>query len=417
MLTRLKLKNFKSFREADLPLGPLTVLVGANASGKSNLRDAFRFLHGIGRGYSLAEIIGEKWGEGGVLQWRGIRGGTREITYGGEDRFGVEVELAYTASRKATYGISVDISSREYGPLVIDEYLLNSDGDDEIIVFDSRLRPQHADLHFVSEIYASSHHQRKTLPFGRQQPILSRLGGRLDVSADAKKFALSAMNLLGDMRFIDLNPEAMRRPSFPGQGILGDQGENLSSILLSMKEDDKEYQTPVRWIQELTPMDVKDFSFSTDASGRVLVNLVEANGQEVSANSASDGTLRFLALIAALLGPRSAAFYFFEEVDTGLHPSRLHLLLELIEQQAARRSIQVVATTHSPQMLRLLSPESLEHAALTYRLPGQAETRLTRILDIPQAREVIHDHDLARLHESGWLENVVAFTESVETAP
>ena len=65
MITRLHLKNFKNFRDATLELGPLTVLVGTNASGKSNLRDAFRFIHGMSRGYNLAEIIGEKYGEGG----------------------------------------------------------------------------------------------------------------------------------------------------------------------------------------------------------------------------------------------------------------------------------------------------------------------------------------------------------------
>ena len=86
MIQELKLQGFKNFRDATLPLGDLTLLVGTNASGKSNLRDAFRFLHGVSRGYTLAEIIGEKWIEGGVLQWKGIRGGTREAGYCGHAR-------------------------------------------------------------------------------------------------------------------------------------------------------------------------------------------------------------------------------------------------------------------------------------------------------------------------------------------
>ena len=57
LLTNLRLERFKNFKDAELPLGPPTLLVGTNASGKSNLRDAFRFLHGISRGYTLAEII------------------------------------------------------------------------------------------------------------------------------------------------------------------------------------------------------------------------------------------------------------------------------------------------------------------------------------------------------------------------
>ena len=58
MLTSLRLTNFKNFQDTELTLGPLTILVGTNASGKSNIRDAFRFLHGISRGYTLAEILG-----------------------------------------------------------------------------------------------------------------------------------------------------------------------------------------------------------------------------------------------------------------------------------------------------------------------------------------------------------------------
>src|SRR6266566_9455048 len=93
MLTKVNLKQFKNLNDASLALGPLTILVGTNASGKSNVRDAFRFLHGIGRGYRLAEVIGEKWGEGGVLQWRGIRGGLREATYYDSRTFILTAEL------------------------------------------------------------------------------------------------------------------------------------------------------------------------------------------------------------------------------------------------------------------------------------------------------------------------------------
>jgi AAA15 family ATPase/GTPase len=56
MITKLKLNSFKNFRQAEINFGPVSLLVGTNATGKSNVRDAFRFLHGIARGYTLAEI-------------------------------------------------------------------------------------------------------------------------------------------------------------------------------------------------------------------------------------------------------------------------------------------------------------------------------------------------------------------------
>ncbi len=53
MITSLQLIDFENFANETVRIGPFTVIVGTNASGKSNIRDGFRFLHGIGRGYTL----------------------------------------------------------------------------------------------------------------------------------------------------------------------------------------------------------------------------------------------------------------------------------------------------------------------------------------------------------------------------
>jgi predicted ATPase len=126
MLKKLRLERFKNFKEAELTLGALTTLVGTNASGKSNIRDAFRFLHGIYRGYSLAEIIGEKYVEGGVLQWRGIRGGTRESTFQNAQTFALEVLFSIKdedISREIKYHIEVRLGMDEPYPKIVNEHL------------------------------------------------------------------------------------------------------------------------------------------------------------------------------------------------------------------------------------------------------------------------------------------------------
>jgi predicted ATPase len=105
MLTKLKLTNFKNFKQAEIAFGPVSILVGANATGKSNIRDALRFLHGIARGYNLAEIIGEKYGKGGQLQWSGIRGGTREACFSGQGTFSVGVEIEHKGDASTTYPV------------------------------------------------------------------------------------------------------------------------------------------------------------------------------------------------------------------------------------------------------------------------------------------------------------------------
>jgi len=412
MLTSISLVNFKSFREAQVPLGPFTLLVGTNASGKSNLRDAFRFLHGIGRGYSLTEIIDEKFGEGGERQWAGIRGGAREIAFSGTAVFGFRASLR-TIKRgpfnkpgfPLEYVITVALDDGVIGPHVVRESL--SFGNH--MYFDSQPEvdpPKQRDTeHITVRLWragqAGRHGPAKT--FLSNAPVLvqavKKQVGRLRIAEET-------IPVFHSMRFLDLSPDAMRLPSLPGQPILGDRGERLSSALLAISRDEQKKRTLLEWIRALTPLDVIDLDFPQDFSGRVLVHLVEKGGRKISAHSASDGTLRFLAMVAALLDGTSM-LYFIEEIENGIHPTRLHLLIELIEQQCRSGGVQVVATTHSPQILGFLGPDSRAHALLVYRLADAEDSRVTPVMALPQVKEVLEAQDLGRLHASGWLEDMV----------
>jgi predicted ATPase len=115
-------------------------------------------------------------------------------------------------------------------------------------------------------------------------------------------------------------------------------------------------------------------------------------------------------MIAALIGPEPAKFYFFEEIENGIHPTRLHLLMQLIESKTIHGNIQVVASSHSPQLLAILGPSSLRYTSLVFRLENDTEARIKGILDIPNAKEVIGKQDIAKLLSTGWLEDAVAFT-------
>jgi len=424
MITSLKLKYFKNFREAELVCGPLTLLMGTNASGKSNVRDAFRFLHGVGRGYKLAEIFGEKY-QNGALQWRGIRGGTSEIAYWGTDTFGLEVTFddrgipsgqPSMIPRRYRYTIEVDPVGFDR-PKVVKESLYC----EQEMLFDThsdQIDPHHLKI----EIWPGGRYRRGHTPsFISDQPVISQIlndedfADRDDDAAQEVRRGLRAtLKEFQAMRFLSLSPAAMRNPAYPGQP-LGDRGENLSAVLHDICEDQPRKRALTEWVKALTPMDVRDFDFEPDQVGRLLVYLVENDNHRTSAYSASDGTLRFLAITAALLGSEASRFYFLEELENGIHPTRLHLLLDLIEQNAAGEQNQVIATTHSPQLLRLVSDQTLEHTILLYRLEGQPDGHICRLMDLPQqARQVLQNKDRARLYESGWFEDIVSFLAEEE---
>jgi predicted ATPase len=434
MFTSLRMERFKNFKDAELKLGPFTVLIGANASGKSNIRDAFRFLHGIARGYSLADIVGEKYGEGGERIWSGIRGGAKEIAFSGDRSFvltsrstippSLELfgELRHSVGQDLSYQISVEIKQREMIPKILSESLGIGEPSN---LFSSQSKNRHfheSNIHVYPGGPVSPYSLSRTLPFLGQMHSELRNWPSVPafVNVDGSQAACfldfcqefdGALAIYRSIRFFDWSLDALRQPSMPGQDVLSDNGRNLSSVLHAICQKAQSKRNLLSWIHELTPMDVVDFEFPADPSGKVLATLIEQNKQKITLASASDGTLRFLAFLAAFLGPHTASFYFFEELENGIHPTRLNVLVDLIENQVKDKNVQVVATTHSPQLLGRLSKESLEHASLVYRLPEAPDARIIRVLDMPHARRLIKKERLAHLFASGWFETTAHFMQ------
>ena len=263
------------------------------------------------------------------------------------------------------------------------------------------------------------------------QPVLSHLDMRFDEflgksSADVRdetwiKSAFSLLDIrfvmlqvsmnLSRMLFLELSPDRLREPSLPGVSSLGDTGHSLPTALEAICANPQRKAVLLSWLHELTPMDVSDLEFPVDLNGRINLRIVEADGRKISAYSASDGTLRFLGMLAALLNADFEGLYFIEEIDNGIHPARLHLLLDLIERQTAKGKIQVVATTHSPDVLDLINDTTYENAVVVYRDEDSADAVIRRVAQLPNAGELRKSQGLGRLHASGWMENTLSFAE------
>jgi predicted ATPase len=430
MFASLRLERFKNFSNAELKLGPFTVLIGANASGKSNIRDAFRFLHGVARGYSLADIIGEKYGEGGERVWSGIRGGTREIAYAQNSSFALEVKALVPVGngplppfnknhkevlRQFDYRVKIEFDRDQIIPLMACERFQDDKPDYGVegTIINNEFRTQLVSSDgVIDEVVAL----RRNRPFvytlvyslGENVSVRSKLQSTLtNIQSRLHIF----INQISRMRFFDWSLDALRQPSMPGQDVLSDNGRNLSSVLYAICQDEQQKRNLLSWIKTLTPMDVVDFEFPADPIGRVLATLVERNDQKISLAAASDGTLRFLAFLAALLGPHPSSFYFFEELENGLHPTRVGLLLDLIENQVKDKGIQVVVTTHSPELLGRLSKESLENASLVYRPPDQSDAQIIRVIEMPDAERLIRKYKATELFSSGWFESTALYMQ------
>lgn len=218
------------------------------------------------------------------------------------------------------------------------------------------------------------------------------------------------------MRFLDPLPDLMREPAFPGQTVLGDGGENLPTVLQEICKNPKRAAVLYEWVRELTPMDVEQFDFPRDSiTGLVQLVIGEMNMRKVSAYSASDGTLRFLAILAGLLGERSASpdrevphLYFFEELDNGIHSSRLSLLLDLVEGQTAKGGLQMITTTHSSNLLAMIGDDTFQNTSVVSRLPDTDDAVIRPVCDLRRSKELRLSRGLWRFHASGKMEDVLA---------
>ncbi|MDE0465248.1 MAG: ATP-binding protein [Caldilineaceae bacterium] len=414
MITSVRLVNFKNFADETLRVGPFTVIVGANASGKSNIRDAFRFLHGIGRGYTLADIIGGKHGGGGQIEWSGVRGAMNEIIRFGQPSFSLQVEekeIAYTieVGRNETKDAAFRVNREKFKTQLGTIFTSTSVGG----------KPVHTqgDILYLLLRKERDSEEKGNISCveGRpNQPGLTQIKGQNMSPWVQEYYAERLKKVLANMRFLDLEPHQLRQPAFPGQIVLGDSGENLPTVLRAICEDPQKKETLVEWIRELTPMDVRDFEFPTDPSGRVHLVFLEANDRRVSAYAASDGTLRFLAMLAVLLGPDPNGLYFFEEIDNGIHPARQWLLLELIEKQTAKQGIQVITTTHSPDLLTMMNDETFKNTSVVCRLEDADDAIIRPVAELPRAGELRKSQGLSNLLSGGWMEDALAFTEGYD---
>ena len=400
MITSLRMVNFKNFADETLRLGPFTVIIGANASGKSNIRDAFRFLHGIGRGYTLAQIIE------GTNGWPGIRGAPSEIVrfepvfVHSWSTMTLSVEMALN-DQEVCYSITVGYNPQSTDRFRVEKETLTVDSEN---IYDTFEGPNGRTL----SVNLTSP-EKRVVQLGRTSPLLNQLLTLFWHSIS--NLAHETVSIFQNTRFLDFSPEDLRRPPRPGEREVGDSGSNLPSAVEEICSHPESKRTLLSWLHELVPMDVQDFDFPLNSEGQVQLFFVERSGRRISAGSASDGTLRFLGVLAALLAQQPRSLYVFEDLDAGIHPARLWLLLDFIERETAKGQVQVITTTHSPALLTWMNDSTFEHTSVVYRDDYWTDSIIRPIAGLYNLRELRKSTTLGELFTSNWIGEALKFSE------
>ncbi|MEO0585934.1 MAG: AAA family ATPase, partial [Bacteroidota bacterium] len=293
MISRIDISNFKSYKKASLPLAPLTVLIGANASGKSNALEAIRFLSWLAQGQKLSSLQYQVNSSEKV-----VRGRISDLPRFGEDHFSLGCRL------NSTFNFALDISiqlRKDQDLHISDEKVQKMDG---TLLYQSLRSSQGAGTDLTIEYNNFARGGKKPqIPFSDQLAIFTQLPtiipsikqkkARENLLLASQAFEQSLATIL----FLDPNPASMREYSFLSENELMGDGRNLSSVLYHLWYDPEQEaynrSSILKFISSLLEQDIQSLDFLSGPRDEVLISLTETFGGQEKAFDAgllSDGT-------------------------------------------------------------------------------------------------------------------------------
>lgn len=388
VIEELRLTAFKSFRDAALPMGELALLVGRNGSGKSNALDGLWALARLAEGEDVRDAL-----DGG-RDGPAVRGGAAGCAPFGESSFSLGCSVR-------TGGTVVDLDVT-----VLTEPVVQI-ASERLAVGDSVLLLTDAPNTDSSDISARWENNKQgpnpILTFRASRLLITQVLSRVPATEAGQAIHLAAAQVLAALRSVfvlDPVPHQMRQ-YVPRRDLqLRRNADNLSAAVASLIESAPTGDTLRSALEQLNEQQVEDVRISTSELDDVMLTLVEGfqgRSYPVPARVMSDGTLRFLAILVALLQaptrdtmpePLASEDAFgqttvvIEELENGLHASQASMLLGLIREQVGQRRVRVLASAHSPAVLDAIHGDE-HHDIVVCQRDAAGRSTLTRLTDLP----------------------------------
>lgn len=378
MITYIKIDGFKTFKNFEMYFSPFTVIAGVNAAGKSNLFDALALLSELASGNSIQKVLSSQRGELREL-FTLFDNGKRAK----EMSFVVEMLVNPTVTDEWNQSEKVSVTRLRY------EVALRHVGVDNVEIIRESLSPiRKKDDKWASYLpNKTDSHWRPAMKRTRQKPFLSfnfdesvtvsiydNDEGKIDnmttsgsnltfISRFSKcdtPHLLAARMEMMSWRFLHLNPDDLRTPSFKSESMfdLDSTGKNLAATLNRLKKED-EYNLVVisqlirKFIPDYIAINVKE---ELDGS-RYVLYVKDRRHEEFTSRVLSEGTLRIIALCVLAVDNHHSGLLCFEEPENGIHPMRLEVMANLMEQLSSDfmntelKLRQVIVNTHSPRFV------------------------------------------------------------------
>lgn len=334
LLRSLHSSRFRSLRDAEIGLGPLTVLIGANASGKSNVLDALRLLAEAVREKDFAEPVR-------------ARGGMMSLAWKGQPATSIDLRTTFDHDG-CSWTWTVTLKGGPIDVRVVERLeqrrgkqpasiLLESDGLGEIWWWSPQAKSEDGRVRMVRDAASCALAEASGDPEFPGRPI---------------------GELVARWGFFDPSPAMLRQPSAESDADALDRfGRNLAARLYTMfQKSPQAFKRIVDATRAILGLP-DDLEPKLSEEGRVFFTQREPGLlYSVHQLSASSGTLRMLAFMAALFGDQASGLVGIEEPENHVHPSALKAFAEHLREAA--KQVQVIVTTHSPLLLDCLPTPS-----------------------------------------------------------
>jgi len=374
-IKKIKISNFKSFKDLEIELGKFNVLIGANASGKSNFIQIFRFLrditnHGLDNAISM---------QGGIEYLRNVNVGSSEnfslvVVSDREFKFAVGTkekgvigikpyETIYkfalkfieqgfeVVEDKLTQKVNlVQLEEKEDGKLQEKEKL----GEGEIIDFVTNRRIN-VDLNIPEELGVKK--ENIVSPFLREHMLKPKT-----LLIEHPLFRLlhsGPFYFFGNgFAIYDFDPKLPKKAiPITGKVELEEDGSNLAIVLKNILENEDKKRKFSNLVKDLLPfVDDLDVEKFVDKSLLFKLREVYTKEQYLPSSLISDGTINITALIIALYFDKKP-LTIIEEPERNIHPYLISKVVEMMKETSQKK--QIIVTTHNPEMVKHAGVENI----------------------------------------------------------
>jgi predicted ATPase len=417
VLTRFKVSGFKNLVGVDISFGPFTCIAGVNGVGKSNLFDAILFLSALSEKTFMDAAKSVRDDEGKTTDVKSLFHRVGDFS---ENKITLEAEMIVPGKGTDDLGVEAEASITFLKYVLELEYrngaAHGSQGGIELIKEElTHINIGDAPKHIL---FPHSKNWLKSAVKGRRQkPLISTIKKEMErketnirirlhqdrgesrgipkvflarnlprtvlstANATENKTALVAKREMQSWRLLLLEPSALRRPDkFDAPDRLGHDGSHLPATLYrltksnasdSVAQDKTEKQVYYSIANRLSELidEVYEIRVDRDEKRELLtLEVKDRGGTFFSARDLSDGTLRFLAAAVIELDPEAQGLLCLEEPENGIHPSRIPLMIQLLQDIACdvNESVasdnplrQVIVNTHSPAVVAQVPDDSL----------------------------------------------------------